>query len=323
MSAMIPWEAILEARATLAGVIHQTPVLQSRGLNALAGADLWFKAENFQVTGSFKVRGAFNHISRLHSRPEIHTVVTASSGNHGQAVAFSAQRFGLRAHIVVPEGASPAKVQAAAAYGAQVEYYGTTSRERLARARALAETPGFAYVPPYDDDLVMAGQGTLGAEILEAVPDVDTVVVPIGGGGLIAGIASAVKARRPTVEVVGVEPAGAAGAYMSRQAGRRVELPVGVSIADGLTTVVPGERTFPIIQEAVDRLLTVTDAAIRDTMWLLITRLKILVEPSGAAAAAAVLTPDQPFRGRRVAVVISGGNVDPERLAELAVARHA
>jgi threonine dehydratase len=315
---VIQWEDIERARATLNGVTHVTPVVTSRALNDMAGAHVAFKAENLQRTGSFKARGAYNHIHRLtESRPEVDTVVTASSGNHGQAVAFAARLHGLKAHIVVPVDATRAKVEAARAYGASVEFCGTTSRERLRRARELADAEGYAYVPPYDDPLVMAGQATVGAEILDQVPDVEAVVVPIGGGGLISGIASAIKGRRPEVEVIGVEPAGAASAFMSRQAGRRVELPVGISIADGLTTVMPGEMTFPIMQEAVDRLVTVTDEAIRTALWLIITRLKMVVEPSGATAAAAVLAPDRPFQGRRVVVVLSGGNVDPARLVSL------
>jgi threonine dehydratase len=313
---------IADARAVLASVLPTTPVLHSRTLDALAGATVWFKAEMFQRTGSFKARGAYYHVHRrLAGSDPPATVVTASSGNHGQAVAWAAAAHGLSAHIVVPEGAAASKVAAAQAYGATVEFCGTTSRERLARAQELARQAGWWYVPPYDDPWVMAGQATVGLELLEQVPDVDTVVVPIGGGGLIAGIASAIKHENPAVEVVGVEPAGAAGAYLSRQAGRRVELPAGLSIADGLTTVVPGQLTFPVIEAAVDRLVTVTDEQIRATLWLLLSRLKVVVEPSGAAAAAAVLQADRPFQGRRAAVVLSGGNVDADRLAALLAPR--
>jgi threonine dehydratase len=319
---VITWDEIQRAQEVLRGHVHRTPVLMSHALSELAGGQIWFKAENFQKTGSFKARGAYNRIHRLRDEdPSVTTVVTASSGNHGQAVAFAARAHGLQAHVVVPETAARAKVEAAEAFGATVEFCGTTSRERLKRAAELAATPGWAYVPPYDDVLVMAGQGTVGAEILEQVPELDTVVVPIGGGGLISGVASAIKAKKPDAEVIGVEPAGAAGTFVSRQAGRRVELPVGLSVADGLTTVMPGERTFPIIQEAVDRLVTVTDQEITATLWLLMARLKVVVEPSGAAAAAWALATARPLAGRRAVVVLSGGNVDPDRLARLLTAQ--
>jgi threonine dehydratase len=275
-----------------------------------------FKAENLQKTGSFKVRGATNRVA-LAAEAGARGVVTASSGNHAQAVAYAARRHGLAAHVVVPEDANPAKLEAVRAFGATVEFCGTTSRERLARAQALAAEQGLVFVPPYDDPDVMAGQGTIGLEILEAWPEVEVVVVPVGGGGLIAGIASAVKALRPSVRVVGVEPAGAASSYLSRQAGRRIELPAGLSIADGLRSVAPGELTFPIIQEAVDDLVTVTDEQIRAALWTLLSRLKVLVEPSGACAAAWVLDPSRPLAGRRAAVVLSGGNVDAATLARL------
>ena len=314
---MIPENSIRAARELLRGVTHVTPVLTSRALNTQADATLWFKAENLQKTGSFKARGAYVRVHAAASAPPVASLVTASSGNHGQAVAWAARAHGLPAHIVVPTTAAEAKVAAALAYGATVERAGTQSRDRLARAADLAQQPGWIYIPPYDDDLVMSGQATVGAEILDQVSLFDTVVVPIGGGGLIAGVASAVKAAHPDVAVIGVEPEGAASSFMSRQAGSRVELPSGLSIADGLTTVLPGARTFPIIQEAVDRLVTVSDASILSAMALLMTRLKTVIEPSGAAAAAWALGDDQPLRGRRAVVILSGGNIDPERLSRL------
>jgi threonine dehydratase len=313
---MIPLDRIRAAQARLAGQVHRTPLLASQSLDEVAGATVRFKAENLQKTGSFKARGATNRVA-LAAEAGVRGVVTASSGNHGQAVAYAARRFGLSCHVVVPVDANPAKLDAVRAFGATVEFCGTTSRERLERAAALAAEQDLLFVPPYDDPDVMAGQGTVGVEILEQWPEVEVVVVPVGGGGLIAGIASAVKAVRPDVQVVGVEPAGAASSYLSRQAGRRMELPVGLSIADGLRSVSPGELTFPIIQEAVDELVTVTDEQIRSALWTLLARLKVLVEPSGACAAAWVLDGRRPLAGRRAAVVLSGGNVDAATLARL------
>lgn len=317
MANMVEWERILTARERIADTLPITPLLSSRTLNHETATQLWFKAENFQKTGSFKARGAFNRIRLAKSDPAVSGVVTASSGNHGQAVAFAARVHGLTAHIVVPQDASSAKIAAAEAYGATIEYCGTTSRERLERAEQLARQNGLVFVPPYDDVEVMAGQGTVGAEILEQLDDLDAVLVPIGGGGLISGVASAIKARRPSVQVIGVEPVGAASSYLSRQVHQRVELPAGLSIADGLRSVAPGVLTFPIIMSAVDHLVTVTDEQIRQAMWRLITRLKVLVEPSGACAAAYALAVDRPLAGQRVVAILSGGNVDPATLCRL------
>jgi len=303
-------EAIREAKARIGDVLHRTPVISAASVNAEVGATLWFKAENLQKTGSFKARGALNRIRHAQETAEPPGVVTASSGNHGQAVAFAARQVGWPARVVMPVDASAAKVEAARAYGATVEFCGTTSRERLARAASLAAEDGWLLVPPYDDADVLAGQGTIGLELTEQVDGLDAVLVPIGGGGLISGIASAIKALDPGIRVVGVEPEGACATYLSRQAGRRIELPAGLTIADGLRTVIPGELTFPIIQSLVDDVVTVSDDEIRAAMRLLASRLKLVVEPSGACAAAYALRVPSPVAGRRVAVVLSGGNVD-------------
>lgn len=306
---------IRAARERLAGVIHPSPLMASRSLNDLANSTLQFKTENLQVTGSFKIRGAYNRIADV-AKTAAPGVVTASSGNHGQAVAWAARAFGLPAHIVVPTTAPVLKVAAAEAFGATVEYCGTTSRDRLDRARDLAEQAGYIFVPPYDDPAVMAGQGTIGLEILDQWADVDTVVVPIGGGGLISGIATAIKESRPGVRVVGVEPVGAAKASAALRAGRRVELDHTESIADGLTALSLGTLTYPVIREYVDDVVTVTDDQIADAFWLLFTRMKLVVEPSGCTAAAYALSGALP-RGTRAAVVLSGGNLDPGRLPTL------
>lgn len=308
-------ESIVAAASRLRGVIHRTPLVTSRSLSQEMGAELRFKAENLQVTGSFKIRGAFNKVAHL-AETGVNGVVAASSGNHGQAVAWAARYFQIPSHIVVPTNAPAVKVQSAQAYGATVEHCGTTSRERLARAQELAEQRGYALVPPYDDPLIMSGQGTVGLEILEDWPEIDAVVVPIGGGGLISGIATAIKASQPQVRVIGVEPAGAAKALTSRQAGHRIELNDTASIADGLITLSLGQLTHPVIETYVDDLIAVSDEQIARTFWQLITRLKLIVEPSGAAAAAYALSGIIP-PGQRTAVVISGGNVDPTVVASL------
>ncbi len=310
--------SIKEAEDRLNGVIHRTLLVKSTSLAELAGMDLRFKPENLQATGSFKVRGAFNKVATL-AHSGVKGVVTASSGNHGQAVAWAARHFGLAARIIVPTTAPAIKVASAKAFGAEVEFCGTTSRERLERAEQVAEELGLTFVPPYDDAWVMSGQGTIGLEILQEWPEVEAVVVPIGGGGLISGIATAIKESRPDVEVIGVEPAGAAKAFTSRQQGRRAELPSTKSLADGLITLSLGHFTHPIIERYVDDLFTVTEEQIQRSFWLLLTRLKLVVEPSGAVTSAFLFSEEGQKRlaGRRTVAVISGGNVDPSALSHI------
>jgi threonine dehydratase len=278
--------------------------------------ELRFKAENLQVTGSFKIRGAFNKVAQLATHSRV-GVVTASSGNHGQAVAWAARYHRIPAHVVVPTTAPKSKVAAAEAYGATVEYCGTTSQERLDRAHELAQEHGYQFVPPYDDVSVMSGQGTIGLEIIEDWPEVDMVLVPIGGGGLISGIASAIKAIKPNISVVGIEAMGAAKAWQSRQQGYRVVLTHTDTIADGIKTLGLGVMTYPIVEKYVDRLLTVSDEAIAEAVKWLLTRPKMVVEPSGATTMAAILSYPDIFRDRKVVAVLSGGNLDPQMLSSI------
>lgn len=310
--------SIKDAEHRLSGVIHATPLVKSASLAELAGMDLRFKPENLQITGSFKVRGAFNKVATL-AQSGVKGVVTASSGNHGQAVAWAARHFGLAARIIVPTNAPAIKVASAEAFGADVEFSGTTSRERLERAEEVADERGYSFVPPYDDAWVMSGQGTIGLEILQEWPKVEAVVVPIGGGGLISGIATAIKESRPDVDVIGVEPAGAAKALTSREQGQRVELPSTKSLADGLITLALGRFTHPIIERYVDDLFTVTEEQIQAAFWLLLTRLKLVVEPSGAVTSAFLFSEGgrERLAGRRTVAVISGGNVDPSAVQHI------
>lgn len=294
---------IKAARGRIAGLALQTPVLEDP-----AGSGLRIKCEHLQRTGSFKMRGAANRVTRAAEEGAKH-VVTASSGNHGQAVAFAARHLGLQATVVVPEDAAMVKVQGIRRYGGLVEFCGRTSGERLERAMAISREQGAVYVPPYDDPYVLAGQGTIGLEILEQAADVTTVYVPIGGGGLISGIASAIKGIRPDVRVVGVEPELANDAQISLREGRIIPGDGTATIADGLRTTQPGDLTFPIMQRLVDEVVTVTEAEIRSAGRYLLVNWKQVVEPSGAVSVAAAL------RSPAGAVaVVSGGNIDLGRL---------
>lgn len=308
-------QAVFAARRNILSYVRETPVFQARSLEEWLGFQLFLKAENLQKTGSFKIRGAANFLlRRMQENPSLPGVVAASSGNHGQAVACVAGQLGIPAVIVMPEGATRAKVNAALGYGAQVEFCGRTSQERLQRARELAAERNYVEVPPYDHADIMAGQGTLGAELVEQLPHLETVYVPIGGGGLISGVAVAIKELRPDIRVIGAEPAGSNAMYESRRKGERVRLASTASIADGLLTLVPGDLTFPMVQKYVDDIVLVEEAEIRAAMALCLERFKLLPEPSGAVSIAAACK--QAYPGKQAAAVVSGGNVDLSRLAE-------
>lgn len=307
-------EEIREAAGRIFGVVRRTPLLASASVSERAEATVRLKAEHLQRTGSFKVRGAANALAFL-VQDGARAVVTASSGNHGQAVAYAARALGVSARVVVPTTANPLKVAAISAYGATVEYAGVTSQDRLERAEAIARAEGIPFLPPYDDVTVMAGQGTVGLEILGDFAEVETVLVPVGGGGLIGGIAAAIKATAPRVRVLGVEPEGAPKASRSKAAGTRVILPSTETVADGLRALALGVHTWPVVESLVDEVVTVSDAAILDAMRFLAIRAKQLVEPSGAAALAWALNPARPVAGQNVAVVLSGGNGDPALLS--------
>jgi len=312
---MLTWDDIQAARKRLAGVAHRTPVLSSRQFDEAAGAQVFFKAENLQRGGAFKFRGAYNKIKSETERGPVEAVVAFSSGNHGQAVALVSRLLGIRATIVMPKDAPQAKVDATRAYGAEVILYDREAQSREDIAEEIRRDRNAVLVPPYDDELIMAGAATGAVEMLEDVPDLDAIVVPTSGGGLIAGWAIAAAHIRPQIAVYGVEPETAADTKASLQQGRRVEVDANPTIADGLRVTSPGKLTFPIVQERVRDVLLVSDGELVETMTWMLERMKVLVEPSGVAAAAAVRHRRGDFRGQRVGVVLSGGNVDLRKLA--------
>lgn len=310
--------ADIEAAATrLEGVANRTPVLTSRTMDALSGRQLFFKCENFQRSGSFKFRGAYNRLSQLSGAQRERGVVAFSSGNHAQGVALAARLLGLPALIVMPDDAPPVKVEATRAYGAEVVFYNRHSDDREALARQIAEARGAVVVPSYNDPQIMAGQGTLARELLAEVPDLDALVIPVGGGGLISGCALAAKRSRPEIKLYGVEAEGADDVFQSLQAGRIVTIPPPTTIADGIRLQAPGALTFPVIQRFVDAVALVSDAEIIAALRLVVTRMKLVIEPTAAVGVAAVLQGRIPEEARRVGVVLCGGNVEPALLAAL------
>jgi threonine dehydratase len=302
------------AAERLRGVAHRTPVLTSRTLDKRCGGRVFLKAENLQRIGAFKFRGAYNAVTAL--APE-RGVATASSGNHAQAIALAAALHGLRAVILMPQDAPPSKRTATEGYGAEVVEFDRYNDDRDAMARNLAADRGLTLVHPYDEPFVMAGQGTAALELLDEVSDLDVALVPLGGGGLLSGVATAVKALRPGTRVIGVEPEASPDTQRSLRAGRRERVEIGRSIADGQLLPEPGEKTFAVISALVDDVVTVSDAEIVETMRFLFERMKIVVEPSGASALAALMAGRVALDGARAGVVLSGGNVDAARFAAL------
>jgi threonine dehydratase len=314
---MLTLNDVLAAQRVIGGRLHHTPLIGSAALSAQVGAPLYLKLESWQKTGSFKPRGVLNKIAALSQAERERGLITASAGNHAQALAWAAGSEGIACTVVMPETAPAAKLAATRGYGGQVVLEPSTLTV-FARAQALAAEHGYTFVPPFDDPAIVAGQGTVGLEILEDLPDLGTVVVPIGGGGLIAGIALAIKSRRPGVRIVGVEPEGAAAMWRSRQAGQPARLDKVATIADGLTAPFAGDLPFALVQQYVDDLVLVNDADILAAMTLILERCKLLAEPAGAAALAGLLSgaakaqPNAP-----VVIILSGGNIDAARLAQL------
>ncbi|NCC30867.1 MAG: threo-3-hydroxy-L-aspartate ammonia-lyase [Chloroflexia bacterium] len=308
---------IEQAAIQLHGVAHMTPVMTSRTLDALTGHSVFLKCEQFQRGGAFKFRGAYNAISRLNAHERKRGVIAFSSGNHAQGVALAAQLARVPAVICMPDDAPPVKLAATRDYGAEVVIYQRATTDREAFARALAEQRGLTLIPPYDHPHIMAGQGTAAHELLTQVPELDALIMPVGGGGLISGCTIAAKAHKPTLRIFGVETEGADDVRRSLACGERVTIEPPTTIADGIRTTAPGQLTFPIIQHYVEQILVIPDTAVLETMLFLLMRMKLVVEPTGAVGLAAVMTGLAPPTCQRIGVIISGGNVDPALLAHL------
>ncbi|WP_174616402.1 threonine ammonia-lyase [Virgibacillus ihumii] len=305
---MINLEQIHQARENISDIVKMTPMMTSNMISANARNQLFLKCEHLQKTGSFKIRGATNKVKDAAARLNPNSIIAASSGNHGQAVAYIANQLDIPSTIVVPEDASVNKLKAIKAYHGNVEFCGTTSEERIKRAKEICEVEKGTYIPPYDDPLIMAGQGTVGLEIIEQVKDIDEVYVPIGGGGLISGVLTAIKETKPSIRVIGAEPAIANDTYLSLNKGERVNIGGTTTIADGLRTSIPGELTFPVIQRYVDDIVLVEEEAIKEAFSMVLTRMKQVIEASAAVSVAAALrsTPN----GKRMVALVSGGNID-------------
>jgi threonine dehydratase len=314
---VIGLEDVRAAAGRLAGVAHRTPVVTSRTLDERTGATALLKAESLQRAGAFKFRGAYNRLAAMGADERRRGVVSFSSGNHAQALALAARLHGTRATIVMPRDAPPAKLAATRGYGAEVVLFDRYAEDREAIGHALARERGLVVVPPYEDPWVMAGQGTLALELIEDAGPLDVLLVCVGGGGLIAGCATAAKALLPEVRVVGVEPEAGDDTRRSLEAGRRVRIPVPRTIADGQQAETPGELTFEVNRRLVDGIVLVSDAEIVAAMAFAFERLKLVLEPSGASALAALLAGRVETRALRVGVTLSGGNVGLERFREL------
>ena len=314
---MLTFELIKEAAARIAGRVHRTPVVTSRSFNELTGREVFFKCENLQRAGAFKARGATNKIQSLNEDEKQRGVIAVSSGNHAQAVALAAGEAGVRAVVCVPDDAPKMKIAAARAYGADIRVFDRHKDDRDAFGRDIGEREGLTPVPAYDDYLIMAGQGTCGLEFVEEVPQLDSLLTPCSGGGLFAGVSTAAKLLKPSIRCFAVEPDTANDTQQSIASGERVSIAPPPTIADGLRVQKPGELTFPITRENAEQVLTVTDDEIIAAMRFMLFRMKMLVEPSGAAAAAAVMFGKLPQNCARVGVVLSGGNVDDDLLSTL------
>jgi threonine dehydratase len=318
MSRVLPtFDDVRAAAQRLNGHAHRTPVLRSATLELRLGAQLFFKCENFQRMGAFKFRGAFNALSRLTPEQRRAGVVAYSSGNHAQAVALSAQILGLSATLVMPHDASPAKLAATQGYGATVVGYDRYTEDAMAIARELAAREGRTFIPPFDHADVLCGQGTAALELFEAVGELDVLLVCLGGGGLLSGSALAARALSPRCQVYGVEPEAGNDVQQSFRRGERVRIPTPRTIADGAQTPLVGELTFEIIRRHVDDILTVTDDQLVEAMRFYAERMKMVVEPTGCLSLAAACHAGLDLQGRRVGIVISGGNVDLPRFAQL------
>jgi len=303
------WKRIELARKRLASIIHRTPTVHSDTISRLTGYEVYLKLENLQKAGSFKIRGAYFKMSRLSSDERGRGVIAASAGNHAQGVALAASLLGIDSLIVMPEGSSIAKQEATRSYGGKVTLFGSDVNEALDHAREL-ERAGRIFIHPFDDEDVIAGQGTIGLEIVRDVPDVETILVPVGGGGLISGISTAVKRVKPSVRLIGVETAHASSALVSVRQKKIVEVKIKPTLADGIALRKVGNLAFPILQKEVDQIVTVEEDRIASAILMLMERKRVVAEGAGAVPLAALLSRKPKIRGKRVVLVISGGNID-------------
>jgi threonine dehydratase len=315
---MVTLQTIQKARLDTASLIKQTPLVRSEFLSNLSGGEVFLKLENLQITNSFKPRGAVNRLLHLSAEEEDRGIITASAGNHGQGVAYAAQKLGLPAKVVVPKTTPHVKIEGIRKFGAELVLFGDNYDEAECRAKELARRDGCAYISPYDDELIISGHGTVGLEIVEACPGVDVVVVPVGGGGLISGVSIAVKSTKPEVEIVGVQSEASPVMYESLKAGRIVEAPKAKTIAEGLSGgIEKGSLTFEIVKNCIDRMLLVKESTIRRAVHLLWTQDKQVAEGSGAAAIAPILENNAMFKGKAVVCLITGGNIDDDLFKEI------
>src|SRR5919206_1558765 len=313
--AAISFDDVQQAAERIRGVANRTPVVTSRNLDALVGGQVFLKCENLQGGGSFKFRGAYNRLACLSEEERARGVVAFSSGNHAQGVALAARVLGISAVILMPTDAPPTKVAATQGYGAEVVRYNRLTEDREALAQRVAAERGLTLVPPYDHPLIMAGQGTAALELVEEVGPLDVLLVPVGGGGLLSGCATAVRGLCPDARVIGVETETSNDWALSLEAGQRIRIPPPDTIADGMRTQQPGELTFPVVQRLAAGVKTVSDEEVKVAMRYLLLRLKLLVEPTGAVPAALLLSGRWRESGDtsrpRIGVILSGGNVDP------------
>jgi len=303
------WKKIEQAENRIRKVILRTPVIYSEALSKLTGKEVFLKLENLQKTGSFKIRGAYYKLSRLSGMKKGREVVAASAGNHAQGVAYASSLLGIHSTIVMPEGAPLAKQMATRAYGGEVILFGQNTDEALLQARKMEET-GKIFIHPFDDEEVIAGQGTIGLEILEEVPEVEGIIVPVGGGGLISGISTIVKKKKPKVQIIGVQSSHASAAIRSLERKRIVEVKVKPTLADGIAVGRIGEITFPIIQQKVDHIVTVNEEEIASAILMLMERKRLVAEGAGASPLAALLSKGIKIKPQKIVLVISGGNID-------------
>jgi threonine dehydratase len=313
----ISFEDIVAAEHRLAGIAHRTPVLRSGTANERTGATLFFKCESLQRIGAFKIRGAYNAIAQFTAEQRRGGVVTYSSGNHGQAIALAGHLLGVQATVAMPLDAPQLKRDATRGYGADIVPYDRYREDPLQVVQRLAEERGLTIIPPFDHPHVMAGQGTVALELIQDVGELDMLVTPLGGGGLLSGCATVARRLAPACEIVGVEPQAGNDAQQSLAAGRIVRIDTPKTIADAAQSRSLGEHTFPVLQQLGARVVTVSDDELVEAMRFFFARMKIVVEPTGCLGAAAVLAGKLDVRGKRVGVVLSGGNVDPARFAEL------